>query len=625
MKYKYKLSLIIISLFLVVSLCISASYAAWIFSVSQESTNVVVTDCFELTMSNEINAIKLEYAFPMEDELGVQLTPYEFSITNICNHAADYQINLETLNTSTLDESNIKADLNGHVNLYSDLDSVTPTLDNASSAVTLYEDTLVANASKTYNLRLWIKDNAVQNEIENKVYNSKVVVKSTLRKQYAEGTLISGSDFNIALKTLAGAENPDIYTTNTNITSIEKSIVAPEESDNALNIAVPSSKPIYAWFKNGVIYIYSENDTIYMNSDASFMFKFFSGLVNLDLSFLNTSNVTNMEEMFSSSKITTNFNISNFDTSKVTTMANMFNATRGVTSLDLSNFDTSNVTNMRWMFAYMSDLTSLNISNFNTSKVTNMASMFAGLGNITSLNLSSFDTSNVEDMSYMFEHIGNITSLDLSSFDVSKVKTMKYMLSYTTRLVNLNVSSFGTSDVTDLEGMFYYASGIEKLDLGNFKTPKATNMSNMFYSMYALTSLDIHNFDTSSVTDMSSMFHLLPLLTDLDLSSFDTSNVTDMAGMLQLLYKIKTLDLSSFNTSKVTNFYRFLVNNYDLETIYVGDGWDMSNVTSSDDMFGGCTKLVGGAGTRYGYIVNASYAHVDGGTSNPGYLTYKAN
>jgi len=41
-------------------------------------------------------------------------------------------------------------------------------------------------------------------------------------------------------------------------------------------------------------------------------------------------------------------------------------------------------------------------------------------------------------------------------------------------------------------------------------------------------------------------------------------------------------------------------------------------------MFRGCTKLVGGAGTKYNSsYVDKTYARIDGGTSNPGYFTAK--
>ena len=61
-----------------------------------------------------------------------------------------------------------------------------------------------------------------------------------------------------------------------------------------------------------------------------------------------------------------------------------------------------------------------------------------------------------------------------------------------------------------------------------------------------------------------------------------------------------------------------------LTTINVGSGWSTSNLYASGglEMFEDCTSLVGGQGTTYdsGHT-DASYAHIDGGSSNPGYLT----
>ena len=61
-----------------------------------------------------------------------------------------------------------------------------------------------------------------------------------------------------------------------------------------------------------------------------------------------------------------------------------------------------------------------------------------------------------------------------------------------------------------------------------------------------------------------------------------------------------------------------------LRTIYVGSGWSTAIVTYTDDMFLDCTSLVGGQGTAYdANHVDAAYAHIDGGTNNPGYFTDK--
>ena len=64
--------------------------------------------------------------------------------------------------------------------------------------------------------------------------------------------------------------------------------------------------------------------------------------------------------------------------------------------------------------------------------------------------------------------------------------------------------------------------------------------------------------------------------------------------------------------------------NSDLQIIYVSNKWSTAAVTNSNNMFYDCASLVGGQGTAYDADhVNAEYAHIDGGTSNPGYFTAK--
>ena len=95
--------------------------------------------------------------------------------------------------------------------------------------------------------------------------------------------------------------------------------------------------------------------------------------------------------------------------------------------------------------------------------------------------------------------------------------------------------------------------------------------------------------------------------------------------MFQDCRSLTSLDLSSFNTSKVTDMsYMFSDYCSNLHTIYVGNGWSTAAVTNSDRMFYYCSNLVGGQGTTYDENhVDKTYAHIDGGPSNPGYFTDK--
>ena len=81
----------------------------------------------------------------------------------------------------------------------------------------------------------------------------------------------------------------------------------------------------------------------------------------------------------------------------------MFEGCSKLETLDVSKFDTSNVTNMRNLFNTCSKLETLDLSNFDTSNVTNMESMFYGVSKLKTIYVSdSFKTDQVTASRYMF-------------------------------------------------------------------------------------------------------------------------------------------------------------------------------------------------------------------------------
>ena len=289
-------------------------------------------------------------------------------------------------------------------------------------------------------------------------------------------------------------------------------------------------------------------------------------------------------------------------------------STDAVTSKVCTYINSKPITTMSSMF-YKSQATALDLSNFNTSKVRKMNSMFA-YSQATTLDLSNFNTSNVKSMNYMFQN-SQATVLDISNFDTSNVITMLCMFGYI-KATTLDLSNFNTSNVTDMRMMFI-DSQVTTLDLSNFDTSKVTDMGFMFFGSQA-TSIDLNSFNTSKVTNMQYMFQFSQATT-LDLSTIDTSKVKYMSGMFQSS-QVTTLDLSSFDTSKVINMENMFNSATNLKTIYASDKFNTDNVTNSSSMFAGSANLVGGAGTKYNSsYVDKTYAHIDGGTSNPGYFT----
>ena len=227
----------------------------------------------------------------------------------------------------------------------------------------------------------------------------------------------------------------------------------------------------------------------------------------------------------------------------------MFDVCESLTSLDLSGLDTSNVTDMTLMFNCCTSLTSLDLSGLDTSNVADMNNMFQGCTSLVSLDLSGLDTSNVTSMEGMFNGCRSLVSLDLSSFDTSNVTTIQGMFNSCRSLVSLDLSSFDTSNVTDMNRMFEYCWSLVSLDLSSFDTSNVTDMWQMFNCCTSLTSLDLSSFDTSNVTTMRGMFYNCSSLASLDLSSFDTSNVTD-----EPIIGIDSKSLSLVSVGKKTNF-----------------------------------------------------------------------
>ena len=106
---------------------------------------------------------------------------------------------------------------------------------------------------------------------------------------------------------------------------------------------------------------------------------------------------------------------------------------------------------------------------------------------------------------------------------------------------------------------------------------------------------------------------------------FVSINIYVIMYSMFLHAKATALDVSSFDTSKVTNMSYMFKSAGKLNTIYASDKFVIDNVTSSDNMFGDDSSLVGGAGTQYNSsYVDKTYAIIDGGTSTPGYFTLKS-
>lgn len=133
--------------------------------------------------------------------------------------------------------------------------------------------------------------------------------------------------------------------------------------------------------------------------------------------------------------------LANLDTSNVTDMGDMFNCNQISDLSPLANWNTSNVTDMGEMFDgnQISDLSPL--ANWNTSNVTSMNAMFAGnqISNLTPL--ANWKTDNVTDMSYMFAVNSDLIDLSpIANWNMSSVTNDESLFANDAKLDLTNIN-----------------------------------------------------------------------------------------------------------------------------------------------------------------------------------------
>ena len=339
-------------------------------------------------------------------------------------------------------------------------------------------------------------------------------------------------------------------------------------------------------------------------------------------------------------------------------MSLLFYNCSSLTTLDLSNFNTANVTNMSDMFNGCSRLNTIFVGDdWSTDAVTFSESMFSYCPNLYGGKGTAYFENHAVDVSYArvdggADNPGYFTKSGDPVYDGPKpyvnikdgTATFYYnsskpegALSIQSQFSDPNWSdtrisvtkvvfddSFKDYKPTSCAYWFWNFNNLTEISgmKENLNTANVTDMSYMFSRCSRLTTLDLSNFNTANVKNMEVMFGNCSSLTTLDLSNFNTANVTDMGYMFYGCSHLTTLDLSNFNTANVTDMEKMFYGCSGLKSIFVGDGWSTSAVTSSDGMFEGCAKLYGGKGTAYNAnITDATYAKIDGGVENPGYFT----
>ena len=270
--------------------------------------------------------------------------------------------------------------------------------------------------------------------------------------------------------------------------------------------------------------------------------------------------------------------LSHLDTSQVTSMAGAFNGDTGLNDANLSGWNIQNMTNLSSLFYGANNLYNVDMSGWNFINNPNTNSMFSYADyNLKSVNLKN--AKNVtDDILRIYARAiknSNATTADLSDINLSpNVTSLHGLFSNMPDLKNVNLSGLDISHITDMGGMFSGDSNLESLDLSGLDLSKVTNTNNMFdwvggkiksvnitntksiprsildiylkaLSNTGTTTVDLSGINLSpNVTSLHGLFANMPNLGSANLSGLDISHITDMGGMFFNDTSLKSVNLS---------------------------------------------------------------------------------
>ena len=197
MRSGYKVTLGVLTIMILVTITIGTSYSYYSVASKQQDPNKLTTTCFEVSYTDG-DSISMNangtYAYPMSEANALaKVKPYKFTITNTCTTAnAKDPINyVVTLNTLTTTPSTLTPSLRYKLNETSPASkenvsamlTTAPTYAlgtikneyNLDTTYNLMSGTLAPGESVTYNLYLWIDENA-DNSIMGNTFTGKVLI-----------------------------------------------------------------------------------------------------------------------------------------------------------------------------------------------------------------------------------------------------------------------------------------------------------------------------------------------------------------------------------------------------------------------------------------------------------------
>ena len=213
---------------------------------------------------------------------------------------------------------------------------------------------------------------------------------------------------------------------------------------------------------------------------------------------------------------------------------------------DMTHLDASKFTRMDELFTNCTRIESIDMSNLNTSNVTNMGGMFEGCSSAVSINISGFDTSNVTDMNNMFDGCHKLERIIGLPYLVRSSCKRLPSFAWDRALTTLNLSEWNTTNVNMVSLTFYSSGRINYLNMtgDNIRFPNATSIYRMFSGLSG-----------NCVLKLGKYFFDAPKLTSFEISEFFWEKESMVLSLVTNLFDRKaagqpTMTITLNSTSK---------------------------------------------------------------------------
>lgn len=205
---------------------------------------------------------------------------------------------------------------------------------------------------------------------------------------------------------------------------------------------------------------------------------------------------------------------------------------------------------------------------------------------------SSFKGYKPSSLQCWFSYCTTLAAIEgLANLNASDVTDMYYMFIGCTSLKSITLTGLNTSSVTDMVGLFRDCTALEAIDLSGIDTGNVVDMSSMFNNCTSLKTLNISGLNTAKVKYMNHMFIYCESLESIDLSDFETPSLVIMNYMFSDCKSLKEIDLSNFDLSIVNDMDNLFADCTSLTKVNLNGLKPSGEWCSTAETFVGCTAL----------------------------------